>query len=329
MTSNSTGFLSRGPLALCGLLSDAVKSDFRALVEQRDLEVSSRALSSIAGNARDYISGPGYEDKIFLILQDAISKRAPFSAVRLGDGEGNILAAINDNYSSLTDFSIQRILSIMFGRSHYSRATIQSMSIEMRSSIEGADVVGIPSNSRLRATYESIERAPNREAIDYRGCFGVISAVLCLTEIALDRQVLTDCYFHRDLIDRFEHLLYGQKEICIISCYESLPDLISSRFHASIDKFYPIPNQSSNMERRPSQDHLGMVWPMIAESLAVPTSGKLFLVSAGILGNIYCDYVKKGGGTAINIGSIVDVWVGKPSRPYHTAEYVGSHKIDF
>lgn len=39
--------------------------------------------------------------------------------------------------------------------------------------------------------------------------------------------------------------------------------------------------------------------------------GQLVLVSAGILGKIYCDAIRQRGGVAVDIGSVIDISSGK------------------
>ncbi len=46
-----------------------------------------------------------------------------------------------------------------------------------------------------------------------------------------------------------------------------------------------------------------------------PLNGKLFLVAGGILGKFYCGRIKGSGGVAIDVGSLVDMWMGAETRP--------------
>jgi hypothetical protein len=51
------------------------------------------------------------------------------------------------------------------------------------------------------------------------------------------------------------------------------------------------------------------------QDLSQPLAGELFLVAGGLLGKIYCDRIKRSGGVAIDIGSLIDAWLGAPTRP--------------
>jgi hypothetical protein len=52
----------------------------------------------------------------------------------------------------------------------------------------------------------------------------------------------------------------------------------------------------------------------VCEELTVNYRGELFLVAAGFLGKFYCDLIKSRGGIAIDVGSIVDYWLGHDTR---------------
>jgi hypothetical protein len=41
----------------------------------------------------------------------------------------------------------------------------------------------------------------------------------------------------------------------------------------------------------------------------------IWLIAAGYLGKIYCDEVREAGGIALDVGSVVDGWCGKLTRP--------------
>jgi hypothetical protein len=48
--------------------------------------------------------------------------------------------------------------------------------------------------------------------------------------------------------------------------------------------------------------------------ISVPFPGACYLIGAGLLGKIYADRIRQLGGIAIDIGALVDGWVGINSR---------------
>ena len=59
------------------------------------------------------------------------------------------------------------------------------------------------------------------------------------------------------------------------------------------------------------------------EQILVKRKEDIFLVGAGVLGKIYCQWVKEQGGIAIDLGAMFDAWSGGKSRltnPIHSIE---------
>ena len=54
----------------------------------------------------------------------------------------------------------------------------------------------------------------------------------------------------------------------------------------------------------------------------MPFPGAVFLVGAGALGKIYCQWIKERGGIALDIGSMCDAWaeVGRLRKSCHRLE---------
>jgi hypothetical protein len=40
----------------------------------------------------------------------------------------------------------------------------------------------------------------------------------------------------------------------------------------------------------------------------------LYLVAGGLLGKLYCDRIKRSGGVAVDIGALIDGWMGTDTR---------------
>jgi hypothetical protein len=50
--------------------------------------------------------------------------------------------------------------------------------------------------------------------------------------------------------------------------------------------------------------------------LANARPGVLYLVGAGVPGKICCELIKRAGGVALDIGTVVDIWMKAPIRPF-------------
>jgi hypothetical protein len=161
--------------------------------------------------------------------------------------------------------------------------------------------------------------------LDIRGACGTINA-LRYAHVALScappRRVITNCWFHRDLLPYYKEILQGTSKLGLIGCYPELPDRIRAAFGVGDVMFFPIPNQISNTGRRPPLPHYPDIFDRVMESLSTIAPGQVVLVAAGMLGKIYCNRIKQCGGIALDIGSVADVWVGRRARRYHDAAYL-------
>lgn len=67
--------------------------------------------------------------------------------------------------------------------------------------------------------------------------------------------------------------------------------------------------------------HFPDVYEGVIARLSRPHAGRVFLVAGGILGKFYAHVIRRHGGIAVDVGSVADAWVRKPTRPgYDTLE---------
>lgn len=81
---------------------------------------------------------------------------------------------------------------------------------------------------------------------------------------------------------------------------------------------YIIPGESrlpANALVRGPVPHFPDRYRELRRELKVPRRGAVFLIAAGLPGKVYCDWLKMRGAIAIDIGSIVDAWMGFDTRP--------------
>jgi hypothetical protein len=96
--------------------------------------------------------------------------------------------------------------------------------------------------------------------------------------------------------------------------------LIEARTGARVEFSHLVPEEKgminvlgSNGVRR---SHFPLVYNDIVSNLRRESQqGRVWIVAAGILGKRYCAEVRAQGGVALDVGSIVDGWLGKATRP--------------
>ena len=75
-------------------------------------------------------------------------------------------------------------------------------------------------------------------------------------------------------------------------------------------EWIPIPGEVDRLDKSGSlESHFHSYYPRINSMNFSP--GEVWLVAGGILGKSYCNTIKRNGGIAVDIGSIMDVWQGR------------------
>jgi hypothetical protein len=285
-------------------------------------------LDAIANLSERTMFGPGYETALAANLRSIVEAQEPASVIRLGDGEGNVLAVGNSEFPAAYALGARRIMGLMFGRRIFSAEELDELRAGMERAILEADVVGIPDKHRIATCYRGTELRPFPvgTVIDVRGTLGSLDAVRLTSDLLSKSghrlKIVTNCYLHRDLLPLYSMILSGLPFVGIISCYPGIDSAVTAAFGVKSTQLYRIPEQAANIGRQPDSEHYPARFNEIISSLRVPDMGAVFLVAAGILGKLYCTRIKELGGIAIDIGSVADVWMGQSSRLYHSPEYL-------
>lgn len=295
---------------------------FAARYDQRVMEGWLEDL--LARHGAHAFAVPGYEPLLVQRIRAVIEAGQPASCLRLGDGEGNFLGACDGEFRNLQRLSAQKAAEMHLG--HWlPGSALETLSRATYEAVQNADVIGVPCGGRIQRLYRNLQNRKRGSKFDIRGACGTINALRyahkALSSATPDR-VITNCWFHRDLLPFYKELLRGSSKLGLIGCYPELSDRLRAAFGTESVTFFPIPNQVSNTGKRPSPAHYPDVFETVMRSLANMEKGQLVLVAAGVLGKIYCNRVKECGGIALDIGSVADVWMGQRARRHHDAAYL-------
>jgi len=274
-------------------------------------------------------AGPDYTPRLAARLREVVIAGRPASCLRLGDGEGNILAADDTIFRNLQRLAAEKAAEIHLGR-WFPDSVLRSWSREMLAAIGNADVVGVPCTDRIAGLYRDLQHPPPDARPDIRGACGTINALrfaYAALSQATPRRVVTNCAFHRTLLPHYRSILGPAARLGVIGCHPELPDKLKTAFGARQVDFFAIPNQASNTGKRSGPPHYPDRFNAVTDSLSGIEKGQVVLVAAGILGKLYCDRVKQCGGIALDIGSVADVWVGRRARRYHKPAYLDRWKL--
>jgi len=246
---------------------------------------------------------------VLTLLLSNIKKKQPTSLIRLGDAEGRFLG-----YPEFVDKEgdsvnvLDRLLELELGRTDFSSEDLRSLSLQIRASVKNADIIGLPRKKQYEAheSYRYVLQALER------------------FHLTTNSQVFTDAAIHRYLQFGlfYRSILQNLNFLGVITGRPTLAPLIQKTFKINDIKSYLIPAEAIHPGGLEGE-HFPDRFYSLKEELIVPFQGAIFLVGAGYLGKIYCDWIKKAGGIAIDIGSICDSWsnIGRLQHDYHKLKH--------
>jgi hypothetical protein len=231
-----------------------------------------------------------------------IVKRAPFSVIRIGDGEGIILG-----YPKHTSKEkINKRLDKWFGSSNMTEVNKLWFADALREACKNADMLGVPG-----MRHDKLNR-------DWRNVKQYVSEY----NLSNDKQDVfcMDCTIDIQTEHKYYELLVGVNRLYCISCRE-LSEKISKSFSIPAVETFLIPPQNvpyRTVQGMPVAEsrHYPDLYNLALRWIEQRALNNLFFVGAGGLGKIYCDYIKRQGGMALDVGSLFDGWAGLQTRSY-------------
>lgn len=250
-----------------------------------------------------------------LELRGAIDARRPYSLVRMGDGEGRFLAYCDANLRMTLTASEGQLLGDVAWRNWFGRGIESAAGPEIAflyaavmQAMDNADVLGVSTAERL-----SIDGL-------HFGYLAYLEGLFTVLQTRANPLRTTDAMAHIELHKLspfYENLLGGLDFIGVVSPHPGLAERLAQLHGIGSFVEYLLPGESrlpADAQNRDAAPHFPDVYRKVLAELAVPRPGAVFLVAGGLLGKVYCDQVKRLGGIAIDVGSIVDAWMGYDTR---------------
>ncbi len=259
-------------------------------------------------------------------VETSQQKSSAFNFIRLGDGEG---ALLDFDETSLIEDIIY--LNEHFGKTVSIEQIIKAKK-NLMETIKSSNVLGIrhdiinvefdcslmktrysekfirtfKNNFHLRKTEQDISPFDAiRIAKLYKQFYK-----LQINERTLCSQWIPFDYF---LNGGMVQLILNADKIGIISSRSNIDTQIEKATGTPV-KLYQVPDKNIRQGKQKSI-HFPDMFEKICENINVEYPGMLFLVGAGLIGKGYCDIIKRKGGIALDIGALIDCWVGIYSRP--------------
>jgi len=232
-------------------------------------------------------------------LIEVLKNENPFSLLRLGDGEFQILKY--PKYISKENFYDR--FERWFDISDISYQELFNIRNSLNSSYLRANILGIPSPAEQRGYSKWVN-------------FDKLMNEFSLLEDKIYFANYDICKLN------FKRLLSYVKKIFIITCHD-LRKQIKNTFNLKDVYLLQCPREKFNYHdknwknKNNTVNHYHEKFTSINKSIQENIErGSLYLVGAGGLGKIYCNTIKNCQGIALDIGSVFDAWAGIDSRPY-------------
>lgn len=259
-------------------------------------------------------------------ITECVEQGRPASFIRLSDGEGAVLALRLGDFPALTEYAARQASLHHLGDADLFVRGAPELQGHFATAIRNADLIGIPARRQLHLLLD----VP-RERVQVRGTLGVAMVYAYLEryadELDLARKVATSDRFNRAMLPLYRTLI-EDREIGLVSAYPELRDALCQRMGARSVRFHPVP-MSANLAPGKSTDtgHFPVRYRELQDELSNVPEGMLYLVAAGMLGRVNCEWIRAAGGIAIDVGSAVDIWAGRQSRPGITQDLVDDWRL--
>jgi len=233
--------------------------------------------------------------EVACLIKQHQTEAKPMSIIRLGDGESAVIGY--PDFTPSAEF--EHFLRVFFGDNALSeKQKLEFVSI-IRSAVQAADVIGVTGGAEVTK-------------------FTVIRHFLKQYKLTGLDAAITLLSLHRNFQEQglYEELLRNQEQVGLITCRD-VEELLKRAFNIGKITTYKIPEEVAHARNKAKvARHFPDRFEEIRNSLVVPKPGMLFLIGAGPLGKVYCQWVKERGGIALDVGSMFDAWAGLTTRRY-------------
>jgi len=219
----------------------------------------------------------------------------PVSIIRAGDGEKIVLESGDD----LVKYQLC-IKSVMERQMGYepTMGDVIKVRENMVTAYRNADIVGIPAQKNL-----------NDLNSHWRGVEQVVKP-LCTTKKFTSTDVAYDMLYN-GMLDEW---LTGKETIVYIGCRD-IDEGLKRRYGTKTVNSYIIAPEAKFTSGYEGERHYPEMFNKMEWWLnAAKCAGNPCLVGAGVIGKIYCNWMRDRGGVAFDIGAVMDLWAGFSTR---------------
>ncbi|RWQ68700.1 tetratricopeptide repeat protein [Mesorhizobium sp.] len=246
-------------------------------------------------------------------IAEAFDELKPLSLIRLGDGEGCMLP-YRPELEVFRETDREATQQTWWGGA---AQVDDALEWQLKEAIRSADVVGLPDLDRTsRGILSNSLEALGDGGRNARGLLASIDFAAGNTS---KQAVLTSCHIHQSLSfwGIWDVLLPRLGAVSLITCHAKLGGVLAQRHGITIETVHLVPPEhkyAAGFASIAGDAHYPHAFTRLRDRLSGQLRGRVFLISAGMLGKIYCMWIRQAGGIAIDIGSAADFWCGHDTR---------------
>ena len=258
------------------------------------------------------------------LIANALETKTPFSVIRIGDGEGNLMTYLKYPDTPNIDITVAKEIinaqADTFLASHCQLLLIREL---MNASAHKADIVGVRGLWHSRRPADKLTNKPFEKCMtalkrDIRGVSGVHRSThfmldLCIKRKLDDSKIIASAHLYLSILKGIDKIVKSSQSVLLITNHPEAHQLFKERWDDREIKIILAGNNKQHSSISTEPDFLYQIHQQMPSKL----NGTLCLIGAGPWSEIYCSFVKDRGGVAVDLGSGFDLIRGKRTRPIH------------
>ncbi|HEX4294785.1 MAG TPA: tetratricopeptide repeat protein [Rhizomicrobium sp.] len=273
-----------------------------------------QAIASLDGTLADTDIARGECERFVALVRSRLAAKTPWSLIRVGDAESNALAYAPEFARHFDSDAAEREM-VWWGRT-LDAAPRAVLAARVLAAMQGADALGVPTLERLLRDVRLERRDFLSSTRAGRGLRTVMRAV---EDGTLKSPLTTSAHIQHDLEkwDLYPALFDGVDDVIAVSCHARLGEVMK------LARNIVVPPRHASLASFGMQEMGPKILPEVLDEtiaqLPDDLAGRLVIVGAGYAGKVIIQEAKKRGAVALDLGSILDYWVGAATRSYLTA----------
>jgi tetratricopeptide (TPR) repeat protein len=250
-------------------------------------------------------------------VRGRLTAAAPFSFIRLGDGESNALDYAPD-IARFADGDAAEREVVWWGRA-LDPSERAPLNARVREAIVAADGYGIPAMDRVLRDLRLDQADSLARTRVGRGLRTLLAVLGEGGALRAPKALIASAHLQHDLErwDLYKALFQGLDGMVAVSCHDRLPEALPLALNIV------VPSRHASLAAFGIACMGPKILPEVLDEtiarLPADLRGRLVIVGAGYAGKVIVHEAARRGAVALDLGSVLDYWMGAATRSYVTA----------